>query len=131
MNNTRAFATLLGRVLMAIIFLEAGIGKIAAYAGTEQYIASLGVPLPGIALPLVILWELAGGVGLLVGLFTRPVALSLAAFCMITAFLVHFHPGDQMQMINFMKNIAMAGGFLFVSVHGSGDWSVDKVRGIE
>jgi len=131
MDNARAFTTLLGRILLAIIFIEAGVGKIAGYAGTEQYIASLGVPLPAIALPLVIFWELAGGLALLIGFLTRPVALSLAAFCVITAFLVHLHPDNQMQMINFMKNLAMTGGFLFVAAHGAGAWSVDKAFNVK
>ncbi|HET7649100.1 MAG TPA: DoxX family protein [Gammaproteobacteria bacterium] len=115
---------LLGRILMAAIFIWSGIGKITGYAGTEQYIESLGVA--GGLLPLIILWELGGGVALLLGLFTRPIAIALALFCVISGFLVHLHPGDQMQMINFMKNLAMAGGFLFVAAQGAGDWSVDR-----
>lgn len=117
-------ATLLGRIFMAAIFIWSGFGKIMGYAGTEQYIESLG--LPGAFLPLIILWELGGGLALLLGLFTRPVALLLGLFCVIAAFLVHFHPGDQMQMINFMKNWAMAGGFLFAAAQGAGDWSLDR-----
>ena len=119
---------LLGRILMAAIFIWAGIGKIIGYAGTEQYIESLG--LAGGLLPLIILWELGGGLALLLGFFTRPIALALAIFCVATAFLVHFHPGNHMQMINFMKNIAMTGGFLFVAVQGAGDWSLDRKIGL-
>jgi putative oxidoreductase len=115
---------LLGRILLSAIFIWSGIGKIAGYAGTEQYIESLGVA--GALLPLIILWELGGGIALLLGLFTRPIAIALALFCVITGFLVHLHPGDQMQMINFMKNLAMAGGFLFVAAQGAGDWSLDR-----
>lgn len=115
---------LAGRILMAAIFIWSGIGKITGYAGIEHYIESLGVA--GGLLPLIILWELGGGIALLLGFLTRPTALALAVFCVITAFLVHFHPGDQMQMINFMKNIAMTGGFLFVAVEGAGAWSIDR-----
>lgn len=117
-------ALLLGRILMAAIFVWSGTGKIMGYAGTEQYIESLG--LAGGFLPLIILWELGGGLALLLGLFTRPVALALAVFCVVSGFLVHLHPGDLMQMINFMKNLAMAGGFLFVAAQGAGDWSLDR-----
>lgn len=117
-------ALLLGRILMAAIFIWSGTGKIMGYAGTEQYIESLG--LAGGLLPLIILWELGGGLALLLGLFTRPIALALAVFCVVSGFLVHLHPGDLMQMINFMKNLAMAGGFLFVAAQGAGDWSLDR-----
>jgi putative oxidoreductase len=117
-------ALLIGRILLAAIFILSGYGKITGYAGTEQYIQSLG--MPGAFLPLIILWELGGGLALLLGIFTRPVALLLAAFCLISAVLVHYHPADQMQMINFMKNLAMTGGFLYVFVTGAGDFSVDR-----
>ena len=122
-------ALLIGRVLLAAIFIISGWGKITNYAGTEQFIQSLGAP--GAVLPLIILWELGGGLALLLGVFTRPVALALAAFCVITAVLVHYHPNDQMQMINFMKNMAMTGGFLYVWVTGGGDWSLGKKLGLK
>jgi putative oxidoreductase len=73
-----------------------------------------------------ILVELGGGILLVLGAWTRIVALVLAAFCVATAFIVHFHPGDQGQMINFMKNLAMTGGFLFVFLHGGGKVSFDE-----
>lgn len=117
-------ALLLGRILIAAIFIASGYSKITGYAGMAQYIASLGVP--GALLPLVILWELGGGIAILLGLFTRPVALSLAVYCVLTAVLVHYHPADQMQMINFMKNLTMTGGFIYVAVTGAGAFSLDK-----
>ncbi|HEV2110418.1 MAG TPA: DoxX family protein [Gammaproteobacteria bacterium] len=117
-------ALLLGRILIAAIFIASGYSKITGYAGMAQYIASLGVP--GALLPLVILWELGGGIAILLGLFTRPVALSLAVYCVLTAVLVHYHPADQMQMINFMKNLTMTGGFIYVAATGAGAFSLDK-----
>lgn len=116
--------TLVGRILLAMIFLVAGYSKITGYAATQGYMESLG--LPGAVLPLIILWEIGGGLAILLGFFTRPVALLMAAFCVISACLAHFHPEVQEQMINFMKNMAMTGGFLFVAAHGAGGWSLDE-----
>ena len=121
-----AFATLLGRVGLSLIFIISGFGKIAAYAGTQQYMESQGVP--GALLPLVILAELGGGLAILGGFFTRWVALALAGFSVISALLFHHNFGDQMQSINFMKNIAMAGGFLVLFANGAGKFSIDALR---
>lgn len=121
-----AFATLLGRVGLSLIFIISGFGKIAAYAGTQQYMESQGVP--GALLPLVILAELGGGLAILGGLFTRWVALALAVFSVVAALLFHNNFGDQMQAINFWKNIAMAGGFLVLFAHGAGKFSIDGLR---
>ncbi len=117
-------ALLLGRILIAAIFIISGYSKITGYTGMAQYITSLGVP--GALLPLIILWELGGGLAILLGFFTRPVALLLAFYCVVTAALVHYHPADQMQMINFMKNMTMTGGFIYVAVAGAGAFSLDR-----
>ncbi len=119
---------LMGRILMAAIFVHAGYGKMTNYAGTSQYFEHLGLPVP--LLPLVILLELGGGIALALGLFTRFVAFALAGFCILTAVIVHYHPGDQMQMINFMKNLAMCGGFLFITAYGPGRISLDGKYGL-
>jgi putative oxidoreductase len=115
------------RLLMSQIFILSGWSKLTGYAGSQQYMESQG--LPGALLPLVILTELGGGLLLLVGFKTRWVALVLAAFSLLTAVMVHFKPGDQMQMINFMKNLAMAGGLLLFVRAGAGEPSVDAARG--
>jgi putative oxidoreductase len=117
-------AALVGRILLAFIFVASGYAKLTHYDYMQGYMVSLG--LPGWSMPFIILWELGGGLAILLGLFTRPVALLLAAFCVISGFVAHFHPEDQMQWINFMKNIAMTGGFLFVALHGAGAWSLDE-----
>ncbi len=117
-------ALLLGRILIAAIFIISGYSKITGYTGMAQYITSLGVS--GALLPLIILWELGGGLAILLGFFTRPVALLLAVYCVVTAVLVHYHPADQMQMINFMKNMTMTGGFIYVAVTGAGALSFDR-----
>lgn len=121
-----SFLNLAARILMSQIFIISGVGKITGYAGTQAYMAKAGVP--GALLPLVILTELGGGVALLFGFQTRWVALALAGFTVLSALLFHLHPGDQMQMINFMKNLAMAGGLLMVVRHGAGAPSIDQPR---
>jgi putative oxidoreductase len=118
-----AVLNLAARILMAQIFILSGFSKITGYAGTQQYMASMG--LPGFLVPLVILVELGGGVALLLGFKTRWAALALAAFTLLAAFIVHLKPGDQMQMINFMKNLAMAGGLLLFVRCGPGAPSID------
>ncbi len=123
----RDIALLLGRVLMAAIFVWSGFSKLTHYDAVQPFIVSLG--MPGWFLVLIILWELGGGLLLLLGAFTRPVALALAVFCLVSGFLVHLHPEDQGQMINFMKNVAMAGGYLAFFVAGAGAFSLDhKLR---
>ncbi|AXK39942.1 DoxX family protein [Crenobacter cavernae] len=115
------------RVLMAQIFIIAGIGKLGAgYAGTQGYMESMGVP--GMLLPLVILTELGGGLALLLGFQARLAALALAGFSIAAALIFHTNFADQMQTINFMKNLVMAGGLLMVTLHGAGELSVDAAR---
>lgn len=111
------------RVLMSQIFIISGIGKITGYAGTLAYMAKMGVP--GALLPLVILTEVGGGLALLFGFKTRWVALALAGFTLLSALIFHLDFKNQMQMINFMKNLAMAGGLLMFVRHGAGEPSID------
>ncbi len=92
----------LGRVLLALMFIQAGISKIFGYAGTQAVMESHGVP--GMLLPLVIFVEAGCGLGVLLGLFTRWSAILLAGFCVLAALIFHFDFADRMQIINFMKN---------------------------
>ncbi|MBX9755414.1 MAG: DoxX family protein [Pseudomonadaceae bacterium] len=124
MNNA---IVLLARLLLAQIFLLAGLSKISGYAATQGYMDSMGVP--GALLPLVILLEVGGSLALLLGFMTRWAALALAGFCVAAALIFHLKPDDQMQMIMLMKNFAMAGGFLLLYVHGAGAYSLDARRG--
>ncbi len=128
MNQTAINAgNLTGRIFIAAIFLIAGIGKLGAgYAGTQGYMESMGVP--GILLPLVIALEIGGAILVIAGLFTRVTALALAGFTVLSALLFHADFSDQMQMIMFMKNFAIAGGFLFLAANGAGAWSLDARR---
>jgi putative oxidoreductase len=118
-----ALLILAARMLASAIFIGAGISKLGAgYAGTQGYMASVGVS--GELLPLVIALEIGGGLALLLGFQTRLTAFLLAGFSIVSAML--FHAGaDQMQQIMFMKNLAMAGGLLAFTVFGAGRLSLD------
>jgi putative oxidoreductase len=117
------------RLLMAQIFIISGWSKLTGYSGTQAYFASLG--LPGILVPLVILVELGGGLALLLGFKARWVAAILALFSVGSALIAHTNFADQMQMINFMKNLAMTGGLLMFVLHGARAPSIDAARGVE
>ena len=117
-------AELAGRILLAVLFLMSGLSKLGAYSGTAAYMASQGVP--GALLPLVIVTEVAGAAAIIAGWHTRVAAFLLAGFTLLSALLFHNNFADQMQMINFMKNVAIAGGFLLLVAHGAGRWSVDR-----
>ncbi len=125
-NKLYDVSDLAGRILIAAIFILSGYSKIGGYAGTQGYMESMGVP--GMLLPLVIVTELGGGILVVLGLWTRLAALALAGFSISAAVLFHANFGDQMQQIMFMKNFAMAGGFLFLVAHGAGAFSLDAWR---
>ncbi len=122
----QAFSALFGRLGLSLIFILSGIAKISAYAGTQQYMAAAGVP--GFLLPVVIALEVGGGLAILAGAFTRQAAVALALFSVAAAVLFHANLADQNQFIHFMKNIAIAGGFLALAAHGAGSISVDALR---
>lgn len=126
MNKAYDFTELAGRILISAIFILAGWGKIAGYAGTQGYMESMGVP--GALLPLVIATELGGGLLVLAGLWTRAAAFAVGGFSALSALLFHANFADQTQQILFMKNFAMAGGFLFLVAHGAGAYSIDAWR---
>ncbi len=117
---------LLARLMMGQIFLIAGLQKIGGYEGTQGYMESAGVP--GMLLPLVILVEAGGGLALIIGWQTKLVAMVLALFTLAAAVLFHNNVADQMQMIMFMKNIAITGGLMLLAVYGAGGYSVDSRR---
>jgi putative oxidoreductase len=117
------FIDLAARILLAAIFFMAGVSKIGAYAATQGYMESQGIP--GMLLPAVIGLEIIGPVLLVIGWQTRPVALALAGFTVVTAFVFHLNLEDQMQAIMFMKNLAIAGGLLLLFSHGAGGLSMD------
>ena len=124
MERLQEGSVLLGRLLLSLIFIISGVGKIMGYAGTQGYMESMGVP--EFMLPIVIILELLGGIAILVGFKTRLFALLFIGFNMVSALVFHSDFGDQTQMTMFMKNIAIAGGFLMLFAHGAGSYSVDN-----
>jgi len=117
---------LLGRLLIATIFLVSGFGKLTAPSATIGYIASVGLPLPELAYAGALAAELGGGLLLVLGYRTRWVAAALAAFSVVSAVLFHNALGDQNQMFHFLKNLAMAGGLLQFVAFGGGTLSLDE-----
>lgn len=118
------YVNLAGRILLAHIFLLAGLNKITGYSGTQAYMEAMGVP--GMLLPLVILLEVGGALALIVGWQTRWAAYALALFSIVSALIFHSNLSDQIQMILFMKNLAMAGGLLVLAANGAGAFSLDQ-----
>ncbi|MBN0988029.1 DoxX family protein [Amphritea pacifica] len=121
--NFSAVLSLLARFGLAAVFIIAGWGKIGGYEGTVGYMESMGVP--GILLPVVIALELLGGIAIVVGFMTRWVAAALALFSIATALIFHSNFAEQVQFIMFMKNFAIAGGFLLLVANGAGCYSLD------
>ncbi|HGE8242426.1 DoxX family protein [Aeromonas veronii] len=127
MDKMKDLALLAGRVLLALMFVMAGWSKIGGYAGTQGYMEAMGVP--GFILPLVILLELGGGLAIVIGLFTRSLSVLMAGFTLMAAFIFHYQPAEQMQMLMFMKNVSVAGGFLALAAAGAGAFSLDARLG--
>ncbi len=122
-----AFAAPLGRLLLSLIFILSGVSKLGDLAGTGAYMQGAGVPSM-LALPAG-LFELLAGLAIAVGFKTRPVALTLAGFCLLTAAMFHSNLADQMQMVMALKNVALAGAFLLLFAQGPGPMSIDARQG--
>ena len=127
MDKMKDVALLAGRILLALMFVMAGWGKIGGYAGTQGYMEAMGVP--GFMLPLVILLELGGGLAIVLGLFTRSLSVLLAGFTLMAAFIFHYQPAEQMQMLMFMKNLSVAAVSLAKAAAGPGAFSLDARLG--
>ncbi len=126
-NNSATI--LLGRILIAVIFLLSGFGKLTAISGTAGYFGAMGLPVPTVTAIVVGLIELLGGLAILVGFQTRITAWGLAIFTIATALVAHTGWADQNQMIHFLKNLAITGGFLVLASSGPGAYSIDAKRG--
>lgn len=125
--------SLIGRALIALLFIPAGFSKIGGFAGTAGYIASKGLPLPEVGVVIAIVIELGAGLMLLAGFGTRIAALALAAFTLVATFIFHNYwgvPAEQqmVQQLMFFKNIAVVGGLLTLAAWGAGAFSVDAKR---
>jgi putative oxidoreductase len=133
LSNYQSLLALAARLLMALLFLPEGIGKIDGFAGIVTYISAAGLPLPELGAVIAIVLEAGGSLALLAGYQTRWVALVLALFALATGFFFHKFwavPADQVmdQHIMFFKNLAIAGGLFMLTAFGAGAWSVDTRR---
>lgn len=113
-----------GRVLLAVLFLLAGIGKLGAYAATGAYMSAFGVP--SALLPVVIATEVLGALAILLGWKARVAGFLLAGYCLLTASIFHHNLADQAQLIHFFKDLAISGGLLLLVVNGAGPLSLDR-----
>ena len=134
MDALNRFGPLAGRILIALIFILSGFGKITGFDGTVGYIASKGLPMASVVAALTILVELGGGLAVAVGFMTRWAALTLAVFSVLAGVIFHAYwgvPANQVmgQQINFWKNISIGGGFLVLAAFGAGAISIDAKRG--
>ena len=133
MEIVRMYGPLVGRVLLALIFIIAGYGKITGFEGTVGYMQAYNVPMTQVLAVLAIIVELGGGLMIAVGWKARWGAAAIFIFVLIASFIFHAFwavPADQAQLQNimFMKNLAIMGGMLYIIVYGSGPLSVDKNR---
>lgn len=124
MTRLQPLSAPVGRLFLATIFFMSGLTKITSYEGTQGYMDAMGVP--SILLPLVIALEVIGGLAIIFGWKTKAVALTLAGFSIASALLFHADFSDQMQMGMFMKNVAIAGGFLMLVAQGPGAYALDN-----
>lgn len=125
--------SLAGRLLIAALFLPAGIGKITGFAGTVGYISSVGLPLPTVAAAVAIVVEVLGAAALIVGYQTRIAAIVLGLFTLVASFFFHNYwgvPAEQafVQQLLFFKNVAVVGGLFVLAAFGAGAWSLDAKR---
>ncbi|PKO82311.1 MAG: DoxX family protein [Betaproteobacteria bacterium HGW-Betaproteobacteria-13] len=125
--------SLVGRLLLAALFLPAGIGKLTGFSGTVGYISSVGLPLPELAAALALVVEIVGGLALIAGFGTRLAALALGVFTLVASFFFHNYWGvaaeqQFVQQLLFFKNVAVAGGLFTLAALGAGAWSIDARR---
>lgn len=125
-----SIAMLIGRILMSIIFIQAGISKLMDVSGTVAYFQGLGIPLASAVIWIVILIELVGGLLILTGLYTRIAASILALFCIFAAFTGHSDWSNVTDFQAFMKDIAITGGLFYIAAAGAGIISLDTRRGV-
>ena len=122
-------ALLVSRIFLALLFLVSGLGMMAAPGGVAGYMVALGVPMPAVSVWIVIVWKVVAALMVIAGFKTRLGALALALFAAAAALLAHLNFADQNEMTQFLKDFAIAGGFIALAVAGPGAYSVDARRG--
>lgn len=126
MNNSTVL--LIARILLALLFILAGLNKFGNIAGTAGYIGSVGLPMGTLLAWGTAIFEVAAGIAILIGFQTKLASWALAAFCIASAVIFHNNFAVQAEMTAFLKNLALAGGFLALSAAGAGNISVDARR---
>ncbi|CAG9184912.1 DoxX family protein [Cupriavidus pampae] len=131
LDNQKDEVLLVARILLVVLYVLFGWQKMVGFSGTIGYMTSVGVPLPAVAALVAVVVELVFGVLLLIGFYTRPLALLLAVYTLVTGFIGHpywtLSGMDQyMAMINFYKNVSITGGFLLLALNGPGRYSIDR-----
>ena len=124
LENMTKILDLIGRIFISALFLLSGLNKIGNYEGSVAWMESFN--LPGFLLIPAIILEIVAPILIIIGYKTKIAAAFLSIFCIATAIIFHNNLGDQMQFVAFMKNIALAGGFLFLVINGAKDFSLDK-----
>lgn len=133
MDRIASYLPFLGRLLLCGLFIWSGYGKLKDLKGAAAYFAAIGIPAPTLMVWVTVIVELVGGLAILIGLKARLAATILALWCLLTGFVVHLAAAisltDPMaaydNMIHFYKNLAVAGGFLYVVAYGAGALSID------
>jgi putative oxidoreductase len=130
-ENQKNELILIARILLMVLFVISGWGKLTDFAGTSAYMATVGAPLPTVAAGVAVFMELFVGGALIVGFYTRPLAFLLALFVLGTALIGHRYwtmtdPARAANMTHFYKNFSIIGGLLLLSVTGAGKYSVDQ-----
>lgn len=126
MNHGNRWLTFAGRVLLSLIFIISGLGKVAAPDATIGYISSVGAPFPEIAYAIALLVELGLGLALLLGFKAKIAAAGIAIFTLAAALLFHTDFSNQIQLVMFMKNFTIIGGLLLIVAYGAGGFSLDN-----
>jgi putative oxidoreductase len=134
-ERIRDEALLIARILLAVLFLVFGWGKLTDYSGTVAYMTQVGAPLPSVAALVAMVIEFFGGIALILGVWTRPLAVLFAVFCLVSGLIGHRYwtmTGYEhfMNKINFYKNISLMGGFFLLYVTGAGKYSIDARLGL-
>lgn len=122
---------LIARILLVVLFLISGFPKMTGFSGTVQYMASLNIPIPILSAVIAVLMEVFASILIVIGFFTRPIAIIFALYTLGSAFLGHAYwnmTGDAVEpnLINFYKNVSIVGGFMLLAIIGPGAWSIDR-----
>lgn len=126
-----AWMLFVARVLLSVLFIMAGLQKIGGFDGTVGYVASVGLPFPEVVVVLTIIIEVLGGLMILVGFKTYKAAMILGIFTILTAVFFHANFADPVQATQFLKNLAIAGGFFALAAAGAGAMCLDNRKKAE